>query len=176
MALALGVLLSVALVISAALTLAALRPSHFTLSRSRLIKSTPEALFPFINDFTLWALWSPWNAIDPHMVRTYGAITAGEGATYSWTGTRAGAGEMTIERSDPGREVVIKLAISRPLNVTNHVVISLVPQAGGTRVEWTMSGPSPLLSRLVELAMPLDRMVGRSFEDGLAHLAALVER
>jgi hypothetical protein len=39
-----------------------------------------------------------------------------------------------------------------------------------------MSGPSPLLSKLMQVFMPFDEMIGKDFEQGLANLKAVAEK
>ena len=51
----------------------------------------------------------------------------------------------------------------------------VVPESGGTRVSWSMEGPSPFIARLMGIFMNMERMIGRSFEEGLAKLKALAE-
>ena len=65
------------------LAYAATRPDDFHVQRSATIKAPPEKIFPFINDFRRWTVWSPFEKIDPDMKRTYGAMAAGPGATYA---------------------------------------------------------------------------------------------
>jgi hypothetical protein len=38
-----------------------------------------------------------------------------------------------------------------------------------------MHGPAPLMSRVMQVFMDMDRMIGRDFEAGLANLKALSE-
>src|SRR5581483_3905472 len=83
--------------VAGVLILAATKPDVFVVQRSASIKAPPEKIFPFINDFHQWAVWSPFEKMDPDMKRTYGAITAGKGATYGWNGNKnIGSGSMEI--------------------------------------------------------------------------------
>ena len=45
--------------IAAVLIYAATRPDDFIVSRSASINALPEAIFPEINDFRRWSVWSP---------------------------------------------------------------------------------------------------------------------
>jgi hypothetical protein len=41
---------------------------------------------------------------------------------------------------------------------------------------WTMSGPAVFMSRLMQVFINLDHMIGRDFEAGLANLKKLTEK
>ncbi len=48
-------------------------------------------------------------------------------------------------------------------------------EADGTEVIWTMNGPAPLVSKIMDTLMNMDKMIGRDFEEGLNKLKTLVE-
>jgi hypothetical protein len=58
---------------------------------------------------------------------------------------------------------------------SNAIEFLLVPQGNATEVTWAMQGPSPYVARLMGLVFNMDRMVGGSFDAGLADLKALAE-
>jgi hypothetical protein len=41
---------------------------------------------------------------------------------------------------------------------------------------WLMREPGPFMSRVIQVFMNLDRMIGRDFEVGLANLKTLTEK
>ena len=78
---------------------AAIMPKHFEYERSTDINAPKEIVFGLVNNLTTWETWGPWKKEDPTMVNTYGAKTEGAGASYTWTGEKAGKGSMTIVES-----------------------------------------------------------------------------
>jgi hypothetical protein len=52
---------------------------------------------------------------------------------------------------------------------------TLKPEAGATEVTWAMHGPTPFMSKLVQVFFNMDKMVGKDFEDGLNNLKTLAE-
>jgi len=48
--------------------------------------------------------------------------------------------------------------------------------AAATNVIWVMQGPSPLMSKVMQVFMDLDKMIGRDFEAGLANLKKVTEK
>jgi hypothetical protein len=55
-------------------------------------------------------------------------------------------------------------------------VFQLEPQGDGTRVVWTMSGPSAFMTKLMGVFVSMDKMVGPDFEKGLASMKAVAEK
>src|ERR1044071_7738780 len=92
----------VVVVIAGILIYAATKPDSFRVQRVVLINAPPEKVFPLINDLKAWAAWSPYEKKDPAMKRTFGAVTAGKGATYAWEGNKdVGQGSMEVIESGP---------------------------------------------------------------------------
>lgn len=58
----------------------------------------------------------------------------------------------------------------------NTVEFTMLPQGDATIVAWAMRGPAPLMSRLMQVFMNLDHMIGKDFEVGLANLKGLAEK
>jgi len=154
---------------------AALQPDRFRVERSTVIAAPPAAVYAQIDDFNAWARWSPWEKRDPAMQRTLGGAARGVGATYAWKGNdQVGAGRMTITEAAPAQRLVIRLEFLEPFAATNTAEFALQPQADGTKVTWAMHGPSPFLSKLMQVFVSMDAMVGKDFETGLANLKSVV--
>ena len=108
----------------------ATRPSTFRIERSATFAAPPESAFAQVNDFHAWSTWSPWDKLDPNMKRTYEGPAAGVGAKYAWAGNDdVGEGRMTIEKSEPARQIVIKLEFLKPFETTNTTTFSFTPSA-----------------------------------------------
>ena len=106
--------------VCAVLVYAATRPDVFQVRRTATIQAPPEKIFPLINDFKSWTAWSPYEKKDPAMKRTYGATTAGKGATYAWDGDKnVGSGSMEIMDAPAPSRVTIKLDFKRPFEAHN---------------------------------------------------------
>ena len=70
----------------------------------------------------------------------------------------------------------LDLDFVKPFEGHNKVEFALVPQGGATEVRWSMNGPAPFLSKLMQVFIDMDRMIGRDFEAGLANLKAAAEK
>lgn len=166
-----------AIVIAAILVLAAMKPDKLRVQRAINIKAAAETIFPLISDFHQWRAWSPYEEKDPAMKRTYGGADRGKGATYAWDGDRnVGSGRMEILEAAAPSRVVIKLDFFTPFEGHNTAEFTMLPQGDGTHVTWLMHGPANFVSRLIQVFINLDNMIGRDFEAGLAKLKTLTEK
>jgi hypothetical protein len=153
------------------------KPDSFKVERSGLVPASPAAVFERIVNFPSWKEWSPWEEYDPNMQHTYGGMQGAIGSNFSWVGDgKAGAGKMTLTAVEPGKSATIQLDFTKPFEAHNQILFTLTPEGDGTRVTWTMSGPSPFISKLFTLFINMDKAVGADFERGLAKLAATTKR
>jgi uncharacterized protein YndB with AHSA1/START domain len=168
--------LIIALVIAGVLIYAATKPDSFRLERSTTIKAPPEKISAYLSDFKQWAAWSPWEEKDPAMKRSFSGAASGKGAVYGWEGNKnVGSGRMEILDVQP-QKVTIKLDFLAPFEAHNTTEYSLEPQGDGTKVTWAMFGPSNYMSKVMNVFMSMDKMVGPDFEAGLAKLKAAAEK
>jgi uncharacterized protein YndB with AHSA1/START domain len=170
-----------AIAIAIVLILAATKPDTFSVQRATTVKAPPEAIFSLINDFHRWGTWSPYETRDPAMKRSYGGAADGKGAVYGWEGNKnVGSGRMEILDTSPPSKIVIKLDFFTPFEGHNTAEFTMLPQGDATNattnVTWLMHGPASFMSRLMQVFINLDNMIGKDFEVGLANLKKLTER
>ncbi len=163
-------------VIAGILIYAATKPDSFRVQRTASIKAPPDKIYALIADLKAWPAWSPYEKKDPAMKRSFGAVTAGKGATYAWEGNKdVGQGNMEILESSP-QKILIKLDFLKPFEAHNMGEFILVPKGDTTTVTWAIYGPSPYMSKVMSTFMDFDKMIGRDFEQGLADLKAAAEK
>jgi hypothetical protein len=166
-----------AIAIAAILVLAATKPGTTRVQRAIRIAASAERIFPLIDDFHQWLKWSPYENKDPAMKRSYGGTERGKGAVYAWDGDKnVGSGRMEILESAAPSKIVIKLDFFTPFEGHNTAEFTMLPQGDGTDVTWVMHGPANFMSRLIQVFINLDHMIGRDFEAGLANLKTLTEK
>jgi len=167
-----------AIAIAIVLILAAAKPDTFTVQRAAAVKAPPEKIFPLINDFHQWGTWSPWEGKDPGMKRTYSGTASGRGAVYAWDGNKnVGSGRMEILDASSPSKLVIKLDFLKPFEAHNTAEFTMLPQGdGATNISWVMHGPAPFMSKMMQVFMNIDSMVGKDFEIGLSNLKKLTEK
>jgi hypothetical protein len=169
----------IALAIAVVLILAMTKPDTFRVQRVATIKAPAESIFSQINDFHRWGGWSPWENRDPAMKRTFSGAESGKGAVYAWDGNKnVGSGRMEILDASSPSKITIKLDFFKPFEGHNTAEFTFVRErdASATNVIWVMQGPSSFMSKMMQVFMDLDKMIGRDFEAGLANLKTLTEK
>ncbi|MBY6411697.1 SRPBCC family protein [Rhodococcus sp. BP-252] len=150
--------------------------STFLVERTTTISASPEKIHELIDNFRNWKSWSPWEGADPDLQRSYAGPERGVGSSYAWVGNRkAGAGSMTITDSKPGQIVKLDLVFTKPFKATNVTTFTIDPGPNGSEVTWAMTGENNLFFRLLGKVFPMDKVVGKDFEKGLAQLKAQAE-
>src|SRR6266849_3265526 len=170
-----------AIAIAIVLILAAAKPGRFSVQRAISVKAPPEKIFPLINDFHQWGLWSPYENKDAAMKRSYSGAAAGKGAVYGWDGNNnVGSGRMEILDASAPAKIVIKLDFFKPFEGHNTAEFTMLPQGDAasltTNVTWLMHGPAPFVSKVMQVFMNIDNMIGKDFEIGLANLKRPTEK
>jgi uncharacterized protein YndB with AHSA1/START domain len=167
----------IVVVIGAVLAYAATKPSHFRVERTTTINAPPERIFPLLNDFRNWVLWSPYERLDSAMKKTYSGAASGKGAVYEWVGNnKVGTGRMEITAASAPAALTIKLDFEKPFEGHNIAEFTLAPAGAATTVTWAVHGPSPLLSKVMQVFIDMDTLLGKDFAAGLANLKAAVEK
>jgi uncharacterized protein YndB with AHSA1/START domain len=170
-----------AIAIAIVLILAATKPNTFSVQRATTVKAPPETIFSLINDFHRWGTWSPYETRDPAMKRSHSGAADGKGAVYGWEGNKnVGSGRMEILDTLPPSKIVIKLDFFTPFEGHNTAEFTMLPQGDATNVTtnvtWLMHGPASLMSKVMQVFINLDNMIGKDFEVGLANLKKLTEK
>jgi hypothetical protein len=169
-----AIVLAIAIVV--VLILAVTKPDTFSVQRGAAMKAPPQKIFSLINDFHQWGTWSPWEIKDPAMKRTFSGAESGRGAVYAWDGNKnVGSGRMEILEASTPSKIVIKLDFFTPFEGHNTAEFTMLPQGDATSVNWVMHGPAPFMSKLMQVFMNIDKMIGKDFEAGLANLKRLAE-
>jgi hypothetical protein len=166
-----------AIAIAVVLILAATKPDTLRVQRATSIRAPADKIFPMINDFHQWRGWSPYEDRDPALKRTYQGPDSGKGAAYAWDGNKnVGSGRMEILEASVPSKITIKLDFFKPFEGHNTAEFTMLPQGDVTNLTWTMHGPAVFMSKLMQVFMNLDHMIGRDFEAGLANLKKLAEK
>lgn len=165
-----------AIAVAIVLILAAAKPDKFRVQRGAIMKMPPEKVFCLINDFRQWGSWSPWENRDLAMKRSFSGAERGTGAVYAWEGNKnVGSGRMEILDASMPSKIVIKLDVFKPFEGHNTAEFTMLPQGDATSVNWVMYGPAPFMSKVMQVFMNIDKMIGKDFKAGLANLKGLTE-
>lgn len=149
----------------------ALLPSSYHVERAIEIRATPETIHALVGDLNAWERWTPWRDADPS-IRTTVDVASGRGAHQTWT-AESGGGELTLTSCDARAGITYDASFDGG-TYTSNGAIRYVPSGDSTTVTWTMDGEAKGWLGRYFVAMT-DRMVGPSFERGLATLRTVAE-
>ena len=172
-----GMAIVLAVAIGVVLLIAASKPDTFHIERAATINAPADRIFAVLSDFRQWTGWSPWEHRDPALKRSYSGAERGKGAIYGWEGNKdVGTGRMEILQANAPSKLVIKLDFLKPFEAHNTAEFTMLPQGNATKVHWVMHGPAPFMSKVMQVFMSFDKMIGKDFETGLANLKQLTEK
>lgn len=168
------ILIGLVALVAIYLILCLIGPKDFAVSRSTTINAEQDVVFEQVAELKNWGNWSPWHEMDPDMEITYGESTRGEGASYSWTGEKAGEGSLeTIEFAE-GTLIKNKLDFGAMGIATTEWTFASTDS--GIETTWSMTGDNPFLFRGMLVFMNIDEaIIGKDFEKGLAKLKEYAE-
>lgn len=146
----------------------------FEIKASILIEATPAKVHEILNDLGRLDDWSPYVAMDKTVKSTVSEKSTGPGAVYDYEGKRIGKGRMEIISSGPDL-IRATMTFFNKKTETALTEYSIEPVFEGTRVTWTMSGTRDTKMQIINLFMNIDKMMTKSFNDGLKVLKAIVE-
>lgn len=160
------------LAVGALAAVIASRPSDYRVERSTTVDAQPAIVYSQVSDFKAWAAWSPWEALDPNMQKTYTGQPGQPGSSYEWKGNKdVGSGRMTVESVQAPSKIEIKLAFIEPWESNCQTTFSFDEVGNQTKVTWTMAGHNGFVEKAMTLWMDMDKMVGSDFEKGLRKLS-----
>lgn len=170
------ILLAVLAALILLLIYVATRPDNFRIERSVRIQAPAERVHGLIADLKSFNRWNPWQKKDPAIQGQYSAATSGVGASYAWQSDKVGQGRLTLTEVQPPTRVALRLEFIKPMAAISTAEFTLRPDGDATVVNWAMFGPSNFVSKLMQVFVSMDRMVGPDFESGLADLKAMAEK
>ena len=153
-------------------------PSTYAVEERLEIKASPDEIHALVSDLDRWDDWTPWREADPTVVITNGAITAGVGASQTWSSDE-GDGELTITESDPAKGIAYEMVfIMGETRAPASCAMTYEVDGENTTVVWTMEGDMgdampPVVSGYMTLMM--SGAIGDMFQTGLQKLKTVVE-
>jgi len=156
-----GIVLLVLLVLFVAAIF--LVPQTFQVSVTQKIDSKPSTLYNIVSNVTLEKYWNPWQQQDTTMKSTYGEITKGEGASYSWESKKMGSGRAEQVESIKNQKIVTNLDFgSMGEGVANHI---FEEDGQGTNMTWTLESKTTRPNNLMNILIKGE--VKRSYRKGM---------
>ena len=166
---AIGLLIAFVLFVIVGLSL----PKETVVERSVIINAPIGVVFNNVNNLKNHEKWDPWQAADRTMKITYGTVTEGTGASYSWT-SEMGDGTQTITESVTNRSIKVELDFKKQRTMRGWW--HFTPMGQGVRVSERVANKAGacLCARYINLF--IDAEIGRYFTRGLKKLKEVSEQ
>jgi len=144
-------------------------PQEVHVEVSEELKAKPQTIFNIINDLTMEPYWNPWQQQDTTMDLTYGDVTSGVGASYSWSSQEMGDGSAKYIVVEKNSKIVSALEFGGMGG--GNATYTLTPTEAGTTVKWQMDSKTSRPWNLMNLM--IKSSTKKSFKQGLASLQSL---
>jgi len=166
----------IAIIIAGALIWMMTWPTEAHLERTITVIAPVEKVYSVVNDFGQTKHWSPWMKIDPNAVYTYGDITVGSGASYSWSSdhSQVGDGRQEILSSTENEMVKTQMWFGEGMTGIYTSDFILESEGDGTKVTWTYDGKADNPMEKMMLSFT-ESYLGSTYDQGLVDLKTYIE-
>ena len=146
-------------------------PQQYQVNKNIVIQAEQAIIEPYINDFSKWQQWSPWEAVDPSIIFNISKPSAGVGAHQFWR-SNWGFGEMTITSITPST-VHLNILFNEEHIATG--IIDFTRKDNGNLISCTLLGEvtTPILGGY--LALISQYILTNTVELGLNNLKTVVQ-
>lgn len=160
------------------ITLIAIAPKNYDVSRSIEIAKPKDVVFSYLKSLKKQDEWSPWGKRDPNMQKKFTGTDGEVGAINYWKGNKdVGEGEQEITKIVEGERIESELRFLKPFKSTSNAYMTVNEvDKDTTKVVWGFSGKNKFPMSIMMLFMNMDKMVGKDFEEGLASLKEILEK
>lgn len=140
----------------------------FTVERSKVINSPKATVYNYVNDFRNYEDFESWAAEDATINFTYPNKTAGNGASFYWTGSEGAGNAITLKTKD-GVSIEQKMKYDGTEADVNWTFKDTL--AGKTKVTWKAKGTMSFLFKVyTALNGGSDKVIGTIYEKSLANI------
>lgn len=167
-------LIVVLLLVAIVVVLSFVGPKKYELVRSAQINAPREVVWEQVSKWENFGNWSPWEARDTAMTKTFEGNAGEVGSKYTWKSKTQGNGHQTITVSNPMQHREADL-VFEDWDMKSMTSMDLKDSAGGTFVTWKMYGDNNFMGRVMSMFMNMEKMVGPDYEAGLMKLKSICE-
>ena len=157
------------------LLIAALMPKSYNVEKSIIIKKPASEVQSKITDFNAYAIWNPWQKMEPAAKKTITGTPGTVGHRYEWQGKKIGIGNLTVKHVDE-KHVNLDLQFLKPWKASAKDNWVFEPWGDGseTKLTWQNSGNLPWpMARL--MGPMINKNLNQQFGTGLDNLKQMVE-
>lgn len=172
----LAVLALALLGVAVVLVLAANGAKEFRIARHVDIRATPTEVFAVLSDMHRYRDWATDEDHRATTLATVGEITSGVGATVELSDELNGdVSRVEVTEYRANEFMAARVRTIRPQIALIRAEWQVSSSPTGTRVSWTISGPTRFALRVIKVVWNPDNMIGAGLERRLAALRTIVE-
>lgn len=172
------ILYIIAALIALPLIIALFLKKEYHVQRETVINKNKSEVYQFLKYVKNQVAFSPWNELDPNMERTFTGTDGERGFTLRWESDnkKIGVGEQEIESLIPENRINYKFRFYKPFKALNDHGYFQLSEIGEnkTKVVWGYDGKLDYPGNIVSLFLNFDKMIGESFEKGLAKMKTVI--
>lgn len=148
----------------------------YSLQTSVSIDAPAKQIFELMLDLNRFDDWNPFRTMDATVTTKVNQVKPGPGSVYEYEGKRIGRGQQVVLSAEKPSLIVSEMSFFGKKK-TNKATIEfrIQPETAGTLVTWYLKGERGLGGKFMGTVLGFDKMMGKSFAQGLASLKALVE-
>jgi hypothetical protein len=154
-------------------------PKEFVVEREVVIYREKAAVFAYVKLLKNQDVYSSWSQKDPNAVHNYEGEDGTVGFTSYWESDHrsVGKGSQQILIIKEGERIDTKLRMEIPYEAEDQAyIITEEADEDATLVRWGFSGSMAYPLNILQLFMPMEKMVGKDLEIGLANLKVILEQ
>ncbi len=152
--------------------------NSYEVTRTKVMKAPIQVVYDNVSDYKNWPSWSPWLEKDTLTQLTYGEITSGKGASYSWKSDNKNVGEGSMETIDATsfESINQRMKSITPWESQSDIYWAFSPVDDGTEVTWGMKGTLGFGEKAYMVFKGgMDKMIGPDYEKGLSKLDSVLQ-
>lgn len=162
--------------VAVVLVLAANGAKEFRIERHVEIRATPAEVFAVLSDLHRYRDWAVDDAHRSTTLVSVGEIASGVGATVEWRDELKGeSGKLEVIEFRASEFMAARIATLQPQLAVIRAEWLLTASPTGTRVSWTITGPTRFPLRVIKVFWNPDDMIGAGLERRLGALRTVVE-
>ena len=142
--------------------------------RTVVMDAPVSEIYDYVIDLKKWDEWSPWRELDPAMKKTYGDVTKGKGATYKWSGKKAGKGYLTITDGIVNESIKTRIDFRGNGTAYGYWKFNAL-ENGSTEVTRGLTFDVPFPMNIMTYFMEETDGMGKDYEKGLNKIKSIME-
>src|SRR5262245_38216500 len=141
--------IGLALAVAVAFVVVATRPATYHVERSTTIEAPAMLAFMMVAHLSIWPEWSPWEARDPRMKRTFSLEQGSMGSSATWDGPHVGKGGIPMIDRDPPSRVGFRVELMDPVATIVDVTFDIRQEGPeSSTVTWSLAGKNDFMGKV----------------------------